>query len=150
MPAPGRKPKPEDQRRNQNKPMIDWTVVSDVPYRGKKPSLPSKLRHISSGAMFEVPLPSLTRAWWKRVSAMPHCSLWTETDWQFALDTAMVHAAFTLGDTVRAAELRVREKQMGTTFDSRRDLRIRYVPVAEVEEPNKPITLADRRKELQG
>jgi hypothetical protein len=143
MPAPGRKPKPEDQRRNQNKPMLDWTLVPDEPYRGKKPSLPSKALGVA--------VPAQTRAWWRAISSMPHCQLWTPTDWQFALDTAYVHAAFMLGDTVRSAELRVREKQMGTTFDSRRDLRIRYVPVAQVEESgNKPITLADRRKELQG
>lgn len=150
MPAPGRKPKPEDQRRNQNKPMVDWTVVTDEPYRGKKPGLPSKFQYVDKGAVLEVKIPPRTRAWWKRVSSMPHCVLWTETDWQFALDTAMVHAAFVLGDTVRAGELRVREKQMGTTFDSRRDLRIRYVPAAEVEEPEKPVSIADRRRELMG
>ena len=58
---------------------------------------------------------------------MPHCVLWTATDWGFALDTARLHAAFSRGDMARAQELRVRERTMGTTMDSRRDLRIRYV-----------------------
>lgn len=126
MPA-GPKPKADGTTVHRNPLVHDWVEVTDEPYAGKKPGLPSKLQYVDKGAVFEVKIPSRTRAWWKRVSAMPHCVLWTETDWQFALDTAMVHAAFVLGDTVRAGELRVREKQMGTTLDARRDLRIRYV-----------------------
>lgn len=58
---------------------------------------------------------------------MPHCVLWTDSDWEFAVDTAFVHASFVSGDLRQAAELRNRDKLLGTTFDSRRDLRIRYV-----------------------
>lgn len=63
---------------------------------------------------------------------MPHCIIWDSSDWQFAMDTAYVAAAFHRGNIKAATELRQREKIMGTTVDSRRDLRIRYVdpPVA--------------------
>jgi hypothetical protein len=58
---------------------------------------------------------------------MPHCVLWDEEDWQFAIDTAFVAAKFHGGDIKAATELRQREKIMGTTMDARRDQRIRYV-----------------------
>ena len=58
---------------------------------------------------------------------MPHCILWQDSDWAFAIDTAMVHAMANHGIISAMAELRMREKVMGTTVDSRRDLRIRYV-----------------------
>lgn len=61
---------------------------------------------------------------------MPHCVLWNEADWEYALDVAHVHARFDEGDMRVAAEVRNREKLLGNTFDSRRDLRIRYVSVS--------------------
>jgi hypothetical protein len=47
------------------------------------------------------------------------------------------------------AELRMREKVMGTTVDARRDLRIRYVEIEE-ETPQLEVvaSMADRRKRL--
>jgi hypothetical protein len=71
--------------------------------------------------------PAATRRWWRGVSSMPHCALWTETDWQFALDTAVLVAAFHAGNHRVAGEVRRRESMMGTTVDARRDLRIRYL-----------------------
>lgn len=71
--------------------------------------------------------PVETRRWWLAVSSMPHCVVWSGSDWQFALDTAVVAAAFHAGDVRVAGELRQREKILGTTVDARRDLRIRYV-----------------------
>ena len=55
-------------------------------------------------------------------------------DWQYALDTAQVHAQFASGNMRMATELRNREKLLGNTFDSRRGLRIRYVSPAEEHE----------------
>jgi hypothetical protein len=114
--VPGTKPKSEDQRRNHVKPTHEWTEVPDEPYDGKVPVLPR-----------EVGWPALTRKWWKVISRMPHCRLWSEADWQFAIDTAIIAAAFHGGDLRQATELRQREKILGTTADARRDLRIRYV-----------------------
>ena len=157
MAVRGAKPKDDDQKVTRHPLTQDWVDVVDVPYSGKKPGLPSKVRYVVKGAMLEQRMPTQTRAWWKRVTAMPHCVLWTETDWQFALDTAMVHAAFMLGDTVRAGEVRVREKQMGTTLESRRDLRIRYVPAEDLapatDTPSDPHVTsfeAERRRRIAG
>ena len=70
--------------------------------------------------------PKRTVKWWSVISAMPHCSLWSAADWEYALATAEVCAKFYEGGS--ASELRIRETVMGVTWDSRRDLRIRYVP----------------------
>lgn len=70
--------------------------------------------------------PAETKRWWKTVSSMPHCVLWSEADWQFALDSAVVAAKFHGGKSNMATELRNREKVLGTTVDYRRALRIRY------------------------
>lgn len=126
MPIGGRKPKPEGQRRNHHPLRHDWLEVEDVPFAsGRK--LPAKR---PDGK----PWPAATRAWWRAVSTMPHCRLWAPSDWQFALDTAHVAAGLHDGDLRQAAELRQREKVLGTTADARRDLRIRYVDPGEVEE----------------
>ena len=141
MPAPGAKPKPEGTTVHRN-PTHDFTEVPNIPYRGKRPPLP---RGTSQQ----------TRAWWGRVTKLPHCALWGEGDWQFALDTARVHNAFARGDMARAAELRIRENQMGTTLDALRDLRIRYIdPKAKEVSAPAPAGVSDfeaaRRQRLTG
>ena len=116
MPVTGRKPKPDGQKRNRRKPTYEWVEVVDTLFDGKPPTLPR-----------DVGWPAATKRWWKAVSKMPHCVLWSQSDWQFALDTALVAKAFHEGDTKVATELRQREKVLGTTVDARRDLRIRYI-----------------------
>jgi hypothetical protein len=89
--------------------------------------------------------PARTLAWWAVISRMPHCVLWTAADWQYALDVVEAHARFVEG--TNGTELRIREKQLGTTLDARRDLRIRYVePRAEpAGRPGEVVNLDDYR-----
>jgi hypothetical protein len=143
MPVPGRKPKPDGQKRNRVKPTFEWAEVPDVPFSGG-PNLPAKWEGR--------PWPTRTKAWWAAVRTMPHCVLWTATDWQHAIDTAHIHAKFADGDVRVAAELGRREKLLGVTLDSRRDLRIRYVdPGAQVDEDEGTVTaIADYRAMLSG
>lgn len=101
--------------------MHEWTEVVDVPFDGVRPGLPRR-----KGGW-----PASTKRWWETVSRMPHCVLWSDADWQFALDTALLAAEFHEGNVRVAGELRQREKILGTTLDARRDLRIRYVDEAE-------------------
>src|SRR5262252_3416037 len=95
--------------------------------------------------------PSATKRWWHAVSRLPHCSRWTDADWQFAMDTAQLVAAFHIGNHRLANEIRTRERVMGTTGDARRDLRIRYVdPTPPEEQDNFSITaIADYRRSVQ-
>jgi len=127
MAIPGAKPsnRPTVHR---NKPAVDWTDVVDEPYTGPHPDLPETRQTVDkSGLVSEVPYSDATRRWWESVTSMPHCVLWHESDWAHALDTAVVHDQASYGSVSAMAELRLREKSLGTTFDARRDLRIRYV-----------------------
>lgn len=125
----GRKPKPEGLRRNHVKPVHDWLEVEDVPFDGAPPLQGRRSKAI--------------RDWWEAISTMPHCILWAPSDWQFCLDTSRVVARFYAGDFRLAGEIRQRERQMGTTIDARRDLRIRYVDEAPAVEPGSVTSLGD-------
>ncbi len=127
MAIPGAKPsnRPTVHR---NKPAVDWTDVPNEPYTGSHPDLPDTRPTVDkSGIVSDVPYSEATRRWWSSISSMPHCVLWHESDWAYALDTAVVHDQASYGSVSAMAELRLREKSLGTTFDARRDLRIRYV-----------------------
>lgn len=140
MAVPGAKPKPEGRKVTGHPLTQEWTDVQDVPYRGDKPTPPGRLAGRS-------------KRWWEVVSSMPHCVLWSESDWEFALDTLAIHRRFSrTGEG--AAELRIREKLLGTTMDARRDLRIRYIPLpeasAEDEGPKPTNFAAARRSRIMG
>lgn len=93
--------------------------------------------------------PAETERWWRVISRMPHCILWDEAMWQFAIDTLASHARHVQGDPASAsAELRNREKVLGTTMDFRRDLRIRYVELGAKEAQSAGVTsIEDFRKQ---
>jgi hypothetical protein len=140
MPAAGRKPNEGTPVRHRVKPTHDWIEVADVRFAGS-PALPK----VQAG---QPSWPTQTQRWWKAISTMPHCALWGEEDWAFAIDTAFVSAQFHRGDIKAATELRQREKVMGTTLDARRDLRIRYVPAGADEERVGITAIEEYRKRL--
>lgn len=113
----------------------DWTDVPDVPYTGPSLDLPK-----SPGNRRKWFDPVV--AWWQQVRQMPHCVLWSPTDWLFALETAYMKQQYwndynngELHSTL-ATEIRRREDQMGCTREALRKLRIRYMPVEEWEAKN--------------
>ena len=134
----GRKPKPQGQARHRVKPVHDWTEVENVAFVGG-PKLP-RLR--TNGR----PWMKRTKDKWLAWSTMPHCVLWGPAEWDFALDAIELAAQFHEGVSRAATELRSREKVIGTTIDSRRDLRIRYVEPKVVEPAGENVTsLSDYR-----
>lgn len=141
MAITGRKPN-DGPVRHRVTPRHDWIEVENKTFRGA--------RHLPALQPDGQPWPDATREWWRVISHMPHCVLWDDADWRFALDTALVATAFHSGDMRQAVELRQREKIMGTTLDARRDLRIRYVEVAAEEERPGIRAIEDYRKALQG
>lgn len=118
MPVQGRKPKPEGQARNRNKPVHDWVEVVDVPFVGESPDLPD-----------DAEWSSFTERWWGVVRSLPHAVNWHPGDWLNAIECAFVVEKHWEDPT---AELRLRERNLGMTTDALRDLRIRYVPLCEV------------------
>ena len=153
MGLPGTKPvedRSQVRRRNAPEAGTEWAEVFDVPFEGGPP-LPSRTQTTSTeDPMFErrVELgldrewPAWTARWWEAIRRMPHCALWSPTDWEVAFSVAEAHARFIEGwkGCATGAELRIKEKALGTTHDARRDLRIRYVPAPD---PNADVDLPD-------
>lgn len=109
----------------------DWTDVDDVPYEGPSLDLPKSPG--DGRRKWHDPVV----AWWQQIRRMPHCALWTPTDWLFALETGYMKQKYwtdysngELHSTL-ATEIRRREDQMGCTREALRKLRIRYVPPVE-------------------
>jgi hypothetical protein len=141
-----------------------WIEVADRQYDGPSMNLP-KL----PGGMKWMPQ---VEAWWEQIRAMPHCVLWTPTDWLFAIETAYMKQDWWseyFGGTVhgtKSTEIRRREDQIGTTVEARRKLLIRYVDVELMDDdaetaptpgvdPALPggsniASIADRRRRLAG
>lgn len=119
----GRRPKAAGEAVNRNKSVHGWTEVENVPFEAGWP-LPETR---ASGA----PWPARTRKKWESWRSMPHCVLWGAAEWHFALDTLEIAAVFHETHLPSlAAELRYREKVLGTTLEALQGLRIRYVDVA--------------------
>jgi hypothetical protein len=121
MPVTGRKPKPQGEAVNRVAPTHEWTEVEAIPFEGGPP-LPATRPNGK-------PWPVWTKKRWEVWRSMPHCCLWDQADWLFALDSLEIAAKFheNTGLIGMAAELRNRERVLGTTLDFRRDLRIRYI-----------------------
>jgi hypothetical protein len=85
--------------------------------------------------------PAATLAWWQTWRTSAQASTFTDTDWSFLLDTAVLHAEFWLGDRSVAAELRLRAAKFGATPEDRARLKI------EIGEPQAPPT---RLRQSQG
>ena len=141
MPLAGSKPNEGQPVRHRVKSPHQWTEVEDKPFHGRHP-LPAVM---PDGR----PWPQRTLDWWRSLSAMPHCRLWRKTDWEFAYDTALIAAIFHAGDMRVATEFRQREKILGTTLDSRRDLRIRYIAPRPKEERAGVTAIEEYRRKLQ-
>lgn len=121
--------------RNRVKSNIDWREIPNIPFEGG-PDLPT-----GGWASFTV-------KWWDTIRSMPHCVLWEESDWVYALETAMIADLFASAPKENAAELRTRSKTLGTTDDARRDMRIRYVDPVEAETVAENVSRIDDYRNL--
>ena len=142
MPARGAKPKPQGHAVTRHK-ALDWTEVPDVPFTGGPALRPSR----RNGK----PWPEGCKRKWDAWRTMPHAALWAPSDWEFAVDSIEIAAAFMGGfdqepDPRFAAELRNREKVLGTTADYRRDIRVRYIDPPPPGTPTEVAVLDDYRK----
>jgi len=136
----GRGPAPKDvtERRRRNKPATTKLVVhADGQLAG--PDLPDT---------FEWPDATLT--WWKTWRASAQAKTFTDTDWSFLLDTAVLHADYWLGDRSVAGELRLRAAKFGATPEDRARLKIEVGDPTPTPTPQKlqPKKTAARRQRL--
>jgi hypothetical protein len=138
----GMKRKPAGEGRFRGARMHDWVEVDHTPFDGG-PDLPPRR---SDGQLW----PDGMHTKWDAWRSMPHARLWGEADWQYALDTAELAAsAFEKGAKVGLlAELRFREKQMGTTWSARQDMHIRYIAPADPDVSPAAVTSLEEYRDL--
>lgn len=125
----GRGPAPKDpeKRRRRNADSVPTTVLSDDgEVRG--PELPGGITW-----------PMVTLAWWETWRSSPQATSFTQTDWDFLVDTALLHARFWEGDAKVAGELRLRVAKFGATPEDRARLRM------QVGKPDDPEPPKDRK-----
>lgn len=71
--------------------------------------------------------PAPTRSWWENWRRSAQAQRMTDTDWDFMLDTAMLHAELWSGNGAVAPELRLRVAKFGATLEDRARLKMAIV-----------------------
>lgn len=120
MAGVGIAPKDPSRRARRNVDSIPRSVLTFVP--GKQPKLPEK---------FGIEWHEMTRQWWKMWGVSEQSKLFTITDWNFLLDTAVIHTRFWDGSLSLAQELRVRVAKFGATPEDRARLRMFFADADE-------------------
>jgi hypothetical protein len=132
---PGPAPKDPSTRARRNADPIPTTVLTFIP--GVQPELPARtFTEDVDGVRVtrEAAWPVRTVAWWEMWGESAIAERFTASDWEFLLDTAMIHAAFWDGDLKQGAELRQRVAKFGATPEDRAKLRIQYAAADEADE----------------
>jgi hypothetical protein len=132
----GRGPAPKDpsKRARRNADVVALRVVEVVP--AGRPDLPEfdvELKVDGEAVMVPFVWPAATRDWWGMLEHHPLKGEFTELDWSYLLDTALLHARFWQGKIDIASELRLREAKYGFTPEDRARLRIQFAQAAEAE-----------------
>lgn len=130
----GRGPAPKDpsQRRRRNAdPVPAAKVTPDGELRG--PELPDGV--LPDGEDWH----PRTLAWWDTWRRSAQAQTFTATDWDFLLDTALMHHTMWLkGRWEFASELRLRAAKFGATPEDRARLRIQITTDEKPEPADKP------------
>ncbi|HET6634691.1 MAG TPA: hypothetical protein VFH77_06650 [Streptomyces sp.] len=92
---------------------------------------PFKLR--VDGELVEVPWPERTLDWWEMWKRSPQAEHFSSTDWDFLLDTALIHARLWSGEASAAPELRLRVAKFGATPEDRARLRMQFAQADEAD-----------------
>lgn len=95
--------------------------------------------------------PEATRRWWATWGSEPMAQDFTATDWDFLLDTALLHAkVWGDGDLKHLSEMRLRVAKLGATSEDRARLRITYAAADEADEKRtRSKSARDRRGPLK-
>lgn len=127
----GRGPAPKDpsQRRRRNAdPVPTVELEADDELRG--PDLPIDV--LPKNEQWH----RRTREWWRTWRASPQAQTFTATDWDFLLDTALMHhAMWSAGRWEFASELRLRAAKFGATPEDRLRLRMKVTDPAPAGKP---------------
>lgn len=121
MAGRGPAPKAQKRRRNSPKPSGGKTVA---PGDAAQPDLPEGIAW-----------PERTQQWWRNLGESPLFDGLYAADWDFLLDTAVIHAEV-WGDYNfdRLSEIRIRMAKFGVTPEDRQRLKIEVEPPAEEDQ----------------
>jgi len=121
MPGTGPLRKLDDQRARRNKDNIATTTLYRTPT--PQPDLPA-------GVDWHVQ----TILWWHMWGQTELADEFTDAEWSYLIDTALIHNEFWNGDMKCASELRLRAAKFGVTPEDRHRLRIVVLTAQEGEE----------------
>jgi hypothetical protein len=92
-----------------------------------------------------------TRQWWETWRRSAQAQVFIDTDWDFLLDTALLHhVMWTKGRWEFASEVRLRAAKYGATPEDRMRLKLQIDTPADKSAPAEtPRSTSDRRKNLR-
>ncbi|WP_411140258.1 hypothetical protein [Streptomyces sp. x-80] len=126
----GPAPKDPSRRARRNKGPTPQTILRFE--RAEAPALPTFEIEVD-GDLVEFAWPARTVEWWDMWRASPQAEHFGSTDWDFLLDTALIHAKYWRGDLSLAAELRLRVAKHGATMEDRARLRMAFAEADEAD-----------------
>lgn len=135
MAGRGPAPKPAARRARTNADPIGSTILEFRP--GDRIDLPEDLEWHPR-----------TQAWWRTWQESPQADTFTDLDWSFLLDTALMHhAMWEKGQWTLAAEVRLRVGKFGSTPEDRARLRMVFADADEKDEKRgRPLPSAARER----
>ncbi len=137
MAGVGPPPKARERRARQNKDAVPTKTVKFV--RGRQPELPEGIEWHPQ-----------TQQWWAMWDKSELAKNFTDADWSFLLDTALMHNAMWLkGQWTLAAEVRLRVAKFGQTPEDRARLRIVFANADEKDSrltPSNPAATSASRQ----
>jgi hypothetical protein len=121
----GPPPKDAARRARRNADPIPHTVLRSE--QAAQPDLPP------APDWLEV-WPERTVAWWAMWGASPQAEHFSSTDWDYLLDTAVLHAqVWGSGSVSHLTELRLRVAKFGATMEDRARLRMQFAQADEAD-----------------
>ncbi|WP_037803051.1 hypothetical protein [Streptomyces sp. NRRL F-5135] len=117
----GQGPVPKSQRVRRNREAVPQTVLRWE--HAEAPELPD-FRVERDGELVDFVWPERTREWWQTWIDSPQAEHFGSTDWEYLLDTALIHARLWRGELAAAPELRLRVAAFGATPADRARLRM--------------------------
>ncbi|MER6598969.1 hypothetical protein [Streptomyces parvus] len=127
----GNGPAPKDRKARRNKDTVPQTVLRWE--RAEAPELPDF--HVErDGELVEFVWPARTREWWQMWRDSPQADHFGSSDWQFLLDTALIHARLWRGEVSAAPELRLRVAAFGATPADRARLRMVFAEADDADQ----------------
>ncbi|MFD7646336.1 hypothetical protein ACFV5M_01540 [Streptomyces albidoflavus] len=122
----GRGPAPKDpsKRRRRNAVEPETVITPDDELRG--PELPEGVLGVNTKTGELVEWHPRTLAWWQTWRESPQAQTFTPTDWEFLIDTALMHhSMWDKGQWTLAAEVRLRAAKFGATPEDRARLKLK-------------------------